>query len=314
MAFLVTEKKDKFYIKGVRTLSSDSGIKSLANSTARKILYALAERPSYPAEIAKKLALHEQIVYYHIRRMERENMIYVKNKSELGGALAKYYAPSESAFAIELPFGEETLAEIPFRKENPKLKQFLYPFISAGKFNASIVVGSPDPHGLHQVRSRDGHYGIDLALQLGQYSAIPEDFVAKLDVDVRAENRYNQNLILVGGILTNVITAEINKYMPVRFDTENFPFRKIISQNSGKSYTEDNCGIIAKITSPFDKDKSIIVLAGIRFAGTKAAVLGLTRHYETILQKYSGEDNWGCVVQGLDIDGDGKVDNVRVME
>ncbi len=314
MAFLVSEKKGKFYVKNVRMLSGAGGIKSLANATSRKILFALAEQPSYPAEIAKKLHIHEQIVYYHIRRMEKEKIIEVKTKAEHRGALAKYYAPSESAFAIELPFGEEVLAELPFRKENPKLKQFLYPFINTGKFSASIVVGSPDPHGLHQVRSRDGHYGVDLALFFGQYSSVPDEFVTRLDVDVRAENRYNQNLILVGGILTNVITAEVNKYLPVRFDTENFPFRKIISQSSGKSYTDDSCGIIAKIPSPFERDKSIIVIAGIRFAGTKAAVLGITRHYEALLEKYSGEDNWGCVVQGLDIDGDGKIDSVRVLE
>lgn len=314
MVFLVSEKNDKYYIKSVKVISGAEGIKSLASATGRKILFALAEKPSYPAELAKKLKIHEQLVYYHIRRMEREKIVEVKSKSERGGALAKYYSPTESAFAIELPFGEESLAEIPFRKENPKLKQFLFPFINAGAFNATIVVGAPDPHGLHQVRARDGHYGIDLALLFGQYSSIPGEFVTKLDVDVRAENKYNQNLILVGGILTNVITAEVNKYLPVRFDTENFPFRKIVSQNSGKSYIEDTCGIIAKITSPFDKEKSIIVIAGIRFAGTKAAVLGLTRHYETILEKYSGEDNWGCVVQGLDIDGDGKIDSVRVLE
>lgn len=314
MAFLVTEKKDRFYVKSVRTLTGADGIKSLANSTARRIIYAIAERPSYPAEIAKKLKLHEQIVYYHIRRMERENLIQVKSKSEHRGALAKYYVPTESAFAIELPFGEETLAEMPFRKENPKLKQFLYPFVSGGKLDTSIVVGAPDPHGLHQVRSRDGHYGIDLALLFGQHASIPEEFVTKLDVDIRAENRYSQNMVLIGGVLTNVVTAEVNKYLPVRFDTENFPFRKIMSEKTGKSYIEDSCGIITKITSPFDKEKSIIVLAGIRFAGTKAAVLGLTRHYETILEKYSGEDNWGCVLQGLDIDGDGKIDTVRVLE
>ncbi len=314
MAFLVNEKNDKFYVKGVRTLSSAGGIKSIANGTSRKILYALSERPSYPAEIAKKLKLPEQVVYYHIHKMEKENLIHVKSKSERGGALAKYYFPTESAFAIELPFGEETLAELPFRKENKKLKQFLYPFINAGKFDASIVVGAPDPHGLHQVRARDGHYAVDLAFLFGQYASVPDEFAAKLDIDVRAENKYNKNLILVGGILTNVITAEVNKYLHVRFDTENFPFRKIVSEKTGKSYTEDTCGIIAKIASPFDRDKSIIVLAGIRVAGTKATVLGLTRHYETILEKYGGEDNWGCVVHGLDIDGDGKIDSVRVLE
>lgn len=238
----------------------------------------------------------------------------MQNKVERGGALAKYYFPRESAFALELPFGEEALAELPFRKEPEKLKKFLYPFASGGKFSASIVVGSPDPHGTHQVRARDSHYGVDLALFFGQFAEMPEEFSTRLDIDIKAENRYRQNLILIGGVLTNVITSEINGYLPAKFDMETFPFRKIVSESTGKSYTEDNCGIIAKIVNPHDREKSILVFAGIRAGGTKAAVLGLTRHYEAILKKYSDEDNWACVVQGLDMDGDGKIDSVKVLE
>jgi len=314
ISFILTEKNKKFYMKGVKILADPKPLRCAMNSTAWKILCAISERPSYPAEIAKRLRLHEQIVYYHIRCLEKGGLIYVQNKVERGGALAKYYSPRESAFALELPFGDESLAENPFRKEPKNLKSFLYPFISAGKLNASIVVGSPDPHGAHQVRARDSHYGVDLALFMGQFSEMPSEFVTRLDIDIKAENKYKQNLILIGGVLTNVLTSEFNNLMPARFDMETFPFRKIVSEQTGRSYIDENCGIIAKIINPHDKEKSILIFAGIRFGGTKAAVLGLTRHYETILKNYTDEDNWACVVQGLDMDGDGKIDSVKVME
>lgn len=314
MAFLVNEKNGRFYTKNVELLCDPKMLRCVCGIAGWNILKALSEKPSYPCEIAKKLKIGEQIAYYYIRQMEKSGIIKIHSKSERKGALAKYYVPTASAFAIELPFGDEELAEFPMKRESKKLAGFMYPFVASGKLDACVVVGSPDPHGLHQVRARDGHYGIDLAILLGQLSAMPDEFVTRLDIDIRAENRYNNNLIIVGGILTNVITAEVNKYLPVRFDTETFPFRKIVSEQTGKSYTEDNCGFIAKIPSPFDKEKHIMVIAGNRYGGTKAAVLGLTRHYETVLEKYGGEDNWGCVVQGLDVDGDGKIDSVKVLE
>ena len=57
-----------------------------------------------------------------------------------------------------------------------------------------------------------------------------------------------------------------------------------------------------------------MILAGIRFNGTKSAVLALTRFPDKILEKYSGEENWSCVVKGIDFDGDGKIDSVEVLE
>ena len=84
-----------------------------------------------------------------------------------------------------------------YSEEKSVLKDFLYPFVFAGKINCKIVVGSPDPHGPYQVRGRDGHYGIDLALFLGQYGSIPDKFSTKLDVDVKAEKADKDNLILI---------------------------------------------------------------------------------------------------------------------
>jgi hypothetical protein len=41
---------------------------------------------------------------------------------------------------------------------------------------------------------------------------MPTDFAIKLDVDVKAEKEEKNNLILVGGPGTNLLTQEINEY------------------------------------------------------------------------------------------------------
>ena len=66
--------------------------------------------------------------------------------------------------------------ELVGKKINSDLKEFLSAFILEGKFNAHFVVGSPDPHGPNKVRTRDGHYTIDLAMFLGKLCNVSEEF------------------------------------------------------------------------------------------------------------------------------------------
>lgn len=314
MAQIIKEINGKFFSKDAILVDEPEKLKGLLNNVRWEILKLLAERPRYPADIAKHLNLHEQKVYYHIKQLEANGLIEVKNKKEHGGTLAKYYTVTDYAFALELPSGDMKLADFPMRNESEKLKSFLYPFINNGQLNANIVVGSPDPHGPHQVRARDGHYAIDVALFLGQIVTMPEKFTTALDIDIKSKESIDTNLIIVGGPLTNLITGDINNYLPVKFKIDSFPFRGILSQKTGKTYDEDNIGIIAKIVNPQNTTKSILIFAGNRTNGTKGAVLALTRFTETILERYNGEDNWACVVEGLDIDGDGKVDSIKVLE
>ncbi|MBW6451850.1 MAG: helix-turn-helix domain-containing protein [DPANN group archaeon] len=314
MAHLIKEINGKFFTKKVKLESEPEKLKGLLNESRWNILKLLAEKPRYPAEIAKMLGLHEQKVYYHIKQLELNGLIEIKSKQERGGVLAKYYTITNSAFALELPYGDVKVADFSLKTQSDKLKMFLYPFVNAGNLNGNIVVGSPDPHGQNQVRARDGHYGIDIGIFLGQFVNMPKEFTTKLDIDIKAENGYSSNLILIGGPLTNIIVSEINNYLPVKFKLDLFPYRGLISEKTKKNYDEDSIGIIAKIINPMDKDKSILLIAGNRFNGTKAAVLALTRHTEQVLDKYNGEDNWTCVVSGLDMDGDGKIDNIKILE
>jgi hypothetical protein len=72
--------------------------------------------------------------------------------------------------------------------------------------------------------------------------------------------------------------------------------------------------LIAKIANPWDSSKRIIVLAGNKAVGTKACVLALANFWSKTLRHYSGEDSFATVIQGLDLDGDGKVDSIEVNE
>ncbi len=314
MARLIKGKDGDMYVKDVRLVDSPEKLKGIFNEIRWEILKLLAERPRYPAEMAKELGLHEQKVYYHVRKLKESGLVEMVDKSERGGALAKYFKVRDHAFAFELPFGDKKLADFPIQEDSETTRKFLYPFIQNGELRSKIVVGSPDPHGPHQTRAKDGHYANDVALFFGQYCAVPGSFSTKLDVDVVAENYFDTNIISVGGPLTNVVTNKLNKYLPVKFESEDFPFRKLISKKTGKEYTNDSVGLLAKIVNPEHKEKRVLIVAGVRYIGTKSSVLALTRHTEKVLEDYEGEDNWARVVEGKDMDGDGKIDDVEILE
>jgi S-layer protein (TIGR01564 family) len=147
---------------------------------------------------------------------------------------------------------------------------------------------------------------------------MPTEFVVKLDVDVKAEKEEKNNLILVGGPGTNLLTQEINDYLPIKFimqsSEQGFLLGGLSSKKTLQVYTSDVSGLIAKIVNPWDKTKRIVVLAGNKAVGTKACVLALTNFWKKTLQKYIGEDTFAVVIHGFDLDGDGKVDSIEVSE
>jgi len=314
MAKLLKEKNNQDFVKDAKMITSPRMLKGLFNDVRWKILKCIAEKPGYPAEIAKKLKIHEQKVYYHIRQLEANGIISVVMKKEHSGALAKYYAPKSYAFALELPGGEERRLNTALKEENTDFRTFITPFISDGRFNAKIVVGSPDPHGPHQVRARDGHYAVELAMFFGQYAAIPRKPFVFLDTDVKSQKLYGDNLVIIGGVLTNMIAKDINRHSPIRFDEEQFPYRTIFSTQTNKTYSDEDLGIVLKMVNPFNTDKFVLFAAGNTHRGTKAAVCAMTTMADELFFGYKKEDNWGRIVQGFDLDGDGRMDAVKVVE
>jgi hypothetical protein len=200
-----------------------------------------------------------------------------------------------------------------------QIQEFFKEFINTnGVFEGKIVVGSPSPHGPFKTSARDGHYAAYLTFFLGQFAKMPEEFAIKLDVDVKAEKEEKNNLILVGGPGTNLLTQEINEHLPTQFSMQStehgFLLGGLVSKKTKLVYTGDAAGLVAKIENPWDKSKRIIVLAGNKAVGTKACVLALTNFWKKTLRAYSDYEAFTAVIQGFDLDGDGKVDSIEVSE
>ena len=191
--------------------------------------------------------------------------------------------------------------------KDKEVTDFLTPFVQEGNLDANIVVGSPDPHGPHKARARDGHYAIDLALFLGSHCK-SEGFSAKLDTDVDLKQPMNH--ILVGGPVTNLLVAKINDFLPAKF-SDNKPWGIITKKNT---YTEESMGMICRIPNPYNPQYHIMVIAGIRFLGTKAAVMALATQTKHVIYRYTGQKEFYSIVQGFDLDGDGKLDSIEVLE
>lgn len=311
MKFLVEDTK-----KGQKAfetnLAKDPRLFSiLSNELALKIIKELGKRPSCPMDVARTLGVHEQKVYYHIRNLEKLGLIKVIGREERVGATAKIYSPISSVISFKL-FDGEHINDIKTRAGELK---FLKPFIEDGKFNSIIIVGSPDPHGKYKAPASDGYCAIDLGMFLGQFitnSTIP---YYKLDTQVRKED-LKKNIILIGGPKTNIIADKINKQLPIYFDySEEFLEWNIVSSLSKTVYREAQIGFLTRISSPFSEGKEILVFSGKGFKGTRAAVLAFIKHLKKLMKGNSVKpDVIAKVVQGIDIDSDGIIDEVEFLE
>jgi DNA-binding transcriptional ArsR family regulator len=316
---LLLQQEDKIQmIKEISILSDSQKLKTILGSLSWKILTLLSKKEMYPLEIARQLNMHEQKIYYHIRKLAKAGAIIVVREEKKKGATAKYYKTVSPAFGIEFPQGYKSIQSICSLSLDEPLQKFFREFINKGTFDGKIVVGSPTPHGPFKTSARDGHYAAHLALFLGQFTKMPTEFAVKLDVDVKVEKEEKNNLILVGGPGTNLLTQEVNDYLPVKFIMQSsehgFLLGGLSSKKTTQVYTSDVSGIVAKIVNPWDSSKCIVVLAGNKAVGTKACVLALTNFWKKTLEKYNGEDKFAVAIHGFDLDGDGKVDSVEVNE
>lgn len=313
MQYILEKKEDKAKLIPARILEPKHLRKALS-PLAWKILQLLAERPYYPKELGKKLKMHEQKIYYHIRNLEKAGLIRIIREEERQGAMAKFYTINEPAFALILKPLEPATKLFSMKT---KYRDYLSPFIENGKFNATIIIGNPEPHGPTKERGHDGMYATDLALFFGTFlNYFPESSI-KEDTQIR-ENDLKNNLIILGGPGVNIITKKINSKLPIKFKKvkykENF-YIGFESSVSGKSYIDEGYGIIVKMKNPFDKTKQILVIAGRRYFGTKAAVLAfLTKFDELILGNPYNKKIHARVIDAIDLDSDGIVDFVEFVE
>jgi DNA-binding transcriptional ArsR family regulator len=306
-SYLVREKDGALLYSESMIVDNPEALKIIDHPIRLRILKLLAKTAMYPAELAKELKMHEQKVYYHIKQMSNSGLLEIVDRKAIRGTTAKKFSPKVLNFAFSLSKDWKSINHL-IEQRDSEILGFLTPFVKENNFNSNIVVGSPDPHGPHKARARDGHYAIDLALFLGSYCNLDKAFHTSLDVDVDLKDKHN--LVLVGGPVTNLVVAKINEFLPAKFSDKK-PWG-IITKT--KTYTEESVGLICRIRNPFNKDNYLIVIAGIRFIGTKSAVMAFTRNTKQVIYRYTGQNEFYCVVQGFDLDGDGKIDNIEVLE
>jgi DNA-binding transcriptional ArsR family regulator len=291
-------------------IDSEKTIAILSTRLGLRIMRLLARKACYSSEIASILGTSKQLVSNYISRMYESGLIVKHSEEDIRGGRAVLYRANAKAVAVIFDKKGWLKRAYPTPIDD-RLARFLSPMVDSGELRGLVVVGSPHPHGPLQSVASDGHYGFQLGLFLGRYVRMPSDFAVRLDVDVKAERLYGDNMILLGGPGTNVITAMVNRYLPVSFMEGNY-WAGIVSPT--QSYTNEYVGIVAKIPNPYDGEKTVIVMAGLRAVGTKASVMVFTGAHEKLLAGYSGEKSWAAVIQGRDLDGDGRIDAVDILE
>ncbi|MFB6147387.1 MAG: hypothetical protein ABEJ66_00735, partial [Candidatus Nanohaloarchaea archaeon] len=101
-----------------------------------------------------------------------------------------------------------------------------------------------------------------------------------------------------------------NGEFPASFATDSFPYHEL--ETPDDTYTDDSIGVVQKTSHPENPGKAVYMVAGIRNRGTRGAIIAF-KNLEEITEGYSGGEFYR-IVRGLDVDGDGEIDDYEVVE
>lgn len=305
--YILKTDENGYFVNDTKIIENLGLLKTVANDDAIKVAKALSKKPTTADEIARNLKMPKKTAYFYVNKLLELGILARQN---VPGKKADVYRSATNSFSYEI--GDANV-KLDIREQNiqdENVAKFYRRFVKNGKFDGYICVGSPDPHGEYRAIARDTHYAIYLAMFLGQFCELPKDFPVLLDTDVIARNLFKQNLIVVGGPVTNLITRDINNFLPMKFAKEE---GWALKDREGM-HSRDYEGVVEKIKNPFDKSKEVIMLGGIRNIGTLSAMLAATRFSKLTFRSYNDEAPWHVLVRGYDIDGDGEIDSVETVQ
>lgn len=264
----------------------------LSHNLRWKIMKLLfQDEPIYAKQLAKELNVSESKIHYHLTQLRRVGLIELKGYRPIKQGRAKLLRPIATGFILSL-LNDHSLSE-----ESTFTKIFSSKFFSSGTFNTKIVVGSSVPHGKYDAVSRDSHLVGELCWYLGSKAIyksnqhIPNHIIT--DLEFLAENSRNQtNLILIGGHITNELTAMYNDILKSKFNVC-FSENKIVSENN--NYVEPSEGLIALFRHPKNANNWILILAGVRSLGTRATIYSVVNDCVELL---SDEDEFVTILKG----------------
>ena len=284
------------------------------NRLSLKITKLLSETPSCGLDIARKLKIHEQKIYYHLKNLERAGIVYTISTERRHGMIAKIYSVVSPVIAAKLfDRGVELKEGTISTNISPEFSKFLSPFIENRRLNAKIIVGAPFPHGKYDATARHGTAILDFGIFLGSFLEENSGVNYLLDTEVLEQELKNSNLILIGNSKVNSIVNRFNQHLPIYFD-EKKDFI-ITSKLTKQTYNYDYDGIILKCPNPLNENKFILVLAGKRSVGLLSAVIGIKKYLPEIMQENTKIRNiFAKVVTGIDNNSDGRIDDVKIRE
>jgi DNA-binding transcriptional ArsR family regulator len=281
------------------------------NKLSLKIIKVLSETPSCALDVARKLKVHEQKVYYHLKNLERAGVVYTISSERRHGMIAKIYSVVSPVIAAKLFERGSEVKETSFNViPSPVLRNFFHPFIENGKLNGKIIIGDPYPHGRYDTGGTEGSHISDLLLFLGKFL---DEFTFpnyKLDTEITKED-LKDNLILIGSNRTNTVIDKINDNLPLHFDPEKM---SLISSKTNNIYRDDGVGVVLKTKNPLNPKKMVLLVGSLRSRGVRSAAICILKHIEKRFANLKMDDEVGLVVQGLDKDGDRIIDEVNILE
>jgi len=312
MSYLLMKERKTTQLLPARVISDPKLAQSMLQPMRWKILSELSREEKCARDLANEFAASEQVVCYHLRELERLGLITLERTEKKRGAIAKYYKAEAKAIAV-IP--NETIVKGQASNRvslTDSASRLLNPFISQGRFNGYIVLGSPDTHGIFRSRARCGDRATDLALFIGSLLPLTRESVVRLDTEI-SQRELSSNLITIGGPKVNTLTMSVNEALSITYELTGQS--TMISRISGKTYAEEDEGAIQMIVNPNDQNSRVLVIAGNTYLGTRAAVLAFIKYTDDIAKGNSLNNNViARVVSGHDVNSDGLVDDVEFLE
>jgi hypothetical protein len=304
-SYILKNDGEGYFINDTKVIENIKDVKQIADEKAVAIMKKLCKKPYNSASLSKELKFDKKTIAFYIGKLENAGLISIEPQKN--GELLK---ASYNSFSYEIADNKVKFDPKMKSKENQYALNFFSKFINNGKFDGYICVGASDPHGEYKAVARDSHYTAYLGMFLGQFIDLPSSMPIILDTDVISKNLFKKNLIIIGGPVTNLVTRDINNFLPIKFIKEEGWGLK----DRNGIHIRDYEGTIEKIRNPFDKEKDIILIGGIRNVGTLSAMLAATRFSNITFKGYNGEMPWSLMVRGYDIDGDGQIDSIETVK
>ncbi|MCH8519987.1 MAG: hypothetical protein LAT82_04505 [Nanoarchaeota archaeon] len=275
------------------------------NDIVQKILNLIKHKEKYPKQIAKELKIHEQNIYYYIKKLEKNKIIKLERCEDINGTQAQYYKLSSPSFFIQFDEFEKG------RIDKEKVSPYFDNFIIDGKLNSILVVGSPEPHGPNNAMAKDGYFGMSFCLFLGSYLSSLDNLQVKLDTQLTEQDLKDNNIISIGGFIVNSVTEKLNKKSPIIMTKE----KTVISNISKKEYNHTNIGVVCKFKNPYNTKKEVLIISGIGIKGTQTGVLSFLHHFEQLERGNTTNNKFKCnVFQGKDYYSTGDISKIDVLE